>query len=67
MGMVSLEITNNVFIPWIFLPFSGANKYGHVDRTPIMMIKLDIMPRTCVLFKNIKASWGPNDCIPIKE
>ena len=61
MGMVSLGITNIFFIPWIFLPFSRANKYAHVDRTPTMVIELDFMPRTCVLLKNIKASWGPND------
>ena len=67
MGMVSLGITNNVFIPWICLPFSRANKYAHVDRTPTMVIELDFMPRTCVLLKNIKASWGPNDYIPMKE
>jgi hypothetical protein len=67
MGMVILGITNNVFIQCISLPFSRDNKYAHVDRTPAMVIELDVMPRTCVLLKNIKASWVPNDCITIKE
>jgi len=65
--MVNMGITNNDFIPWIYLPFSRPNKSTRAIRTIGMMIELGFMPGTCISLTNFKASWGYDDCIPIKE
>ena len=66
MGMVNIGLTSNDCIPSICFLYYRANKTANPCITLTMVIEVSFMPKTFISLNNVKASWGPNDCITME-